>query len=108
MGLIICTLLSHLPILQTETKLQVHNGSHAGLPVEKTDNERFSHITRLASTILKTECAAVILGMEDRIVLANSEGLDDEDDFWLPDFCAWALSQASGLVTVENLTQDDR
>ena len=76
--------------------------------MEKTDNERFSHITRLASTILKAEWAAVILGMDDRIVLANSEGLDEDDDDWLPDFCAWALSQASGLVTIEDLTQDER
>ena len=57
---------------------------------------------------MKASCAAVILGMEDRIVLANAEGVDSDDDFWLKDFCAWALAQDSGLVTIEDLSQDER
>lgn len=71
-------------------------------------NERFSHITRLALNIMKASCAAVIIGLDDRMVLANQEGLDNEDDFWLPDFCAWALSQENGLLTIENLEEDTR
>lgn len=76
--------------------------------MEKQDDDRFSHITRLASSIMKASCALVILGQEDRIVLANAEGLDSDDDFWLPGFCAWALSQDNGLCTIEDLTQDPR
>lgn len=76
--------------------------------MDRTENESFSHITRLAASILKATCAAVILGSEEKILLANSEGLHSEDDFWLPEFCAWALAQESGLSIIEDLTKDER
>lgn len=80
----------------------------AGLPLQKNENERLTHITTLASTILKAPCAFVILGTESGMVLASAIGTDDEDDAWLPSFCAWALGQPSGNLTIEDAEKDSR
>ncbi len=79
----------------------------AGLPLDNRRNDRYSHITKLASAIIKASCCFVILGQEERMLLVNSEGLQDGDDPWLPQFCAWALGQASGLLAIEDMSAND-
>lgn len=83
-------------------------GSATGAALSKAENERLSHITSLATTILKAPCAMVILGVDDRMVLASAVGVEPDDDAWLPAFCAWALSQQSGGLTIEDAAEDPR
>jgi len=80
----------------------------AGLPLENRRNDRYSHITKLASAIMKASCSLVILGKEEGILLVNAEGLEDDDEPWLPQFCAWALGQQSGLLVIEDMSADER
>ena len=80
----------------------------AGLPLENRRNDRYSHITKLASAIVKATCSMVILGKEEGILLVNAEGLDEDDDPWLPQFCAWALGQCCGLRAIEDMSADER
>ena len=67
-----------------------------------------SHITALACTIMKAPVALIVLGAEDRMQLVNAHGSEPEDVAWLRTFCAWALGQESGLVTIEDLATNER
>lgn len=81
---------------------------YTGLPLDNRRNDRYSHITKLASAIMKASCSMVILGHNERVQLANAEGLEDDDEPWLPQFCAWALGQPSGLLAIEDMRSDER
>ena len=76
--------------------------------MERKDNSGVSHITALACTIMKVPVAVILLAAEDRMQLVNAHGSEPEDAAWLPTFCAWALGQNSGLVTIEDLATNGR
>lgn len=80
----------------------------AGLPLERREDPKLSHITSLASAILKAPCAMVVLGYPERMILASTFGIESDDLAWLPEVCAWVLSQASGVVTIEDMVMDFR
>lgn len=80
----------------------------AGATLVKAEYDRLTHIVNLATSILKASLCYVVLGQQDKMVLAKACGTDDNDDSWLPAACAWSLSQEPGLLVIENMLEDSR